>query len=63
MSSIGGKLIIPDEFVGMMETVLTGPRQRIEDDTFVRLYRGYSVCELATWVCAPPVDVGFYRLT
>ena len=62
LSSIEGELIVPSEFVGMIDTVLTGPRQRIEDDAFVRLYRGYSASDLSAWVCAPSMDTGFLRI-
>ena len=56
LSSIGGELIVSSEFIGVINTVLTGPCQRVEDEALICLYRGYSAGDLSAWVCAPSMD-------
>ena len=51
LEHVGEAHITPHQFVDLLEADLGGSRQKIEDDAFCRLYRGYSEACSDDWVC------------
>lgn len=42
--------VSPSEFISHMEYGSVGSRQKIEDEAFTRMYRGYDASDLDSWV-------------
>jgi hypothetical protein len=49
LECVGKPSITPSEFVGLLEEDVSGSRQKIEDEAFKRLCRGYLV-NCSDWV-------------
>jgi len=51
MERINDELIMPSEFVWLLTGERTASAMKMEDEAFVRLYRGYAATSRDIWVC------------
>jgi hypothetical protein len=54
LASVEDASISPSEFLTLIEDTAHASRRKMEDNVFIRLYRGYTAEDMADWVIFPP---------
>jgi hypothetical protein len=51
--------VLPSEFLTLIKDPAPISRQKMEDNEFIRLYRGYTAEDIADWVNCHSYDDGY----